>query len=85
MKAKATTKMTKMGKGGKATAKPKMKAGGTKKYAMAGTTSKIGDPLDGGKGKCKMGKCAPGTKPSMTVGQKIKGFFGGNKVKKRRV
>ena len=40
MKAKATTKMTKMGKGGsKATAKPKMKAGGTKKYAMAGTTS----------------------------------------------
>lgn len=65
MKKTATKKMTyggakTMKSGGKATAKPKMKVGGAtpkKKYAMAGTTD--GDPLGGGKGNCKMGKCGP--------------------------
>ena len=53
MKAKATTKMMKGGS--KATAKPKMKAGGTKKkYQMAGITSN--EPVEG---YCPKGKKCP--------------------------
>lgn len=64
MKTKATTKMA---KGDKATAKPKMKDGGTaskKKYAVGGVANGPGDPLAKKKGSCKMGKCAPGLGPN---------------------
>jgi hypothetical protein len=98
MKKTATKKMTyggaksmmKSGDKTKATAKPKMSAGGAtkKKYAMAGTTAGTtndpGDPFY--KKNCKMGKCAPGTRGSkIGFGQKLKNALSPGRIKLSRV